>query len=112
MKIKVKVAGKAAILSVEGRMDAESCGEFEAACHKALAGGAVNIVADLKSLTYISSAGIGLFAKLARHLKDCQGEMVLASPHGLVRAVFELTRVITIFRVFDSADAALAGLSQ
>ena len=110
MKIKVTAAGKAAVVSVEGRMDAESCGEFEAACHKALARGAVIIVADLKSLTYVSSAGIGMFAKVARHLKDSGGEMALASPHGLVRDVFELTRVITIFRVFDSAEAALASL--
>jgi anti-anti-sigma factor len=92
-------------------MDAESSGEFEAACSKALAGGAVNIVADLKSLTYISSAGIGVFAKMARHLKDSGGELALASLHGLVRDVFELTRVITIFRVFDSTEAALASLT-
>jgi len=51
-----------------------------------------------------------MFAKVARHLKDSGGEMALASPHGLVRDVFELTRVITIFRVFDSAEAALASL--
>jgi anti-anti-sigma factor len=111
MKIKVTAAGNAVILRVEGRMDAESCGAFDAACLKAFEGGKRLIVADLESLTYISSAGIGIFAKISRHLKDSGGEILLASVHGLVRDVLELTRVITIFRVFDSVEEALAGLN-
>jgi anti-sigma B factor antagonist len=111
MKIKITAAGKAAIVRVEGRMDAESCGEFDIACGKALSDGAVIIVADLDSLTYISSAGIGVFARMARDLQDTGGEIVLVSVHGLVRDVFVLTQVITLFRVFDSPEAALAGLT-
>ncbi len=91
-------------------MDEASCGAFDAACSKAVANGALNLVADLSALTYISSAGIGSFVKAAKMVRQAHGEMVLTGLYGLVKDVFELTHVVTIFQVFESPELALAGV--
>ena len=109
MTIQVRAVGKAVIMRVEGRMDEASCEAFDAACSQAVADGAVNLVADLSALTYISSAGIGTFVKVAKMVKQAHGEIVLAGLYGLVKDVFELTHVVTIFQVFESPELALAG---
>ena len=41
MTIKTTLVGQAAILRMEGRMDAESHEDFDEACSKVIAGGAV-----------------------------------------------------------------------
>ena len=103
MTIQVAAAGNAVIMRVEGRMDAESGEAFSARCDQALADGAVNIVADLSALTYISSAGIGHFVRVAKMLRQAGGEIVLTGLHGLVGDVFELTHIVSVFRIFRVA---------
>ena len=112
MNIKITQVGPSAVMRVEGRMDAASQASFDETCVRTVADGAVNVVADLTGLTYISSAGIGSFLKMAKNLEPKNGEVVLAGLSGLVRDVFELTRIITIFRVFNSTEEALAALAS
>ena len=102
--------GNAVVMNVGGRLDEASCRAFEEAWTHALTNGAVHLIADLSTLTYISSAGIGSFARAARQVHQRRGEIALTGLHGLVKDVFELTQIVTIFRVFESPELALASL--
>ena len=46
---------------------------FEQACHQMLSLGAIYLVADLSALTYISSAGIGSFVRVAARARQSGG---------------------------------------
>lgn len=96
-----------AIVRVIGRIDAANASEFEQACQASLQDGATSLLADLGALEYVSSMGLRSFLILAKTLQAGGGVMMLCSMKGLVKDVFDMTRLTSLFPIFDSAEAAL-----
>ena len=101
---------KAVLLTVTGRMDAENSREFEQACDRWIAGGKKHLIADLKGLQYVSSMGLRSFLAVAQKLQAASGSLILIGLHGLPRQVFEMTRLIGLFPVFETSEEAIATL--
>jgi len=110
MKIEAIQLDKAVLLRVNGRMDAESAHEFEEACQHWMSHGARHLIAELDGLQYISSMGLRSFLAVAQKMKAASGSLVLCGLTGLPRQVFEMTRLIGVLSVYDSASEAIAGL--
>ena len=110
MNIETSDLEKAILLKVSGRMDAENAHEFEQACEPWIARGAKHLIADLDGLQYVSSMGLRSFLAVAQKLQSSSGSLILCRLNGLPRQVFELTRLIGLFPIFDSAQEALATL--
>lgn len=103
---RVPIGGKV-MLRVAGRMDADNAGQFEAACDACISEGFTRLVVDLGDLAYISSMGLRCFVSVAKKLKDKGGELRVCRLTGLVRQVFEITRLTQVFPLHDSVEAAL-----
>jgi len=101
---------KAIVLKVTGRMDAENAHEFEEACDRWIAQGARNLIAELDGLQYVSSMGLRSFLAVAQKLQSKSGSLILAGLTGLPRQVFEMTRLIGVFPVYESTQQAIAKL--
>jgi anti-anti-sigma factor len=101
---------KAVLLKVSGRMDAENAHEFEQACQPWITRGSKHLIADLDGLQYVSSMGLRSFLSVAQKLQAASGSLILGHLNGLPRQVFELTRLIGLFPVFDTTEQALATL--
>ncbi len=112
MTIEKITRGNAGVVTLAGRMDADSSEAFESACTELTAGqgGAKHVVADLTALTYASSMGIPAFIAVAKARQQAGGELVLVGLAWFVRQVFDLTRITALFRTFDSVEAAVAAL--
>jgi len=110
MQIEPTQLDKAVLLKVTGRMDAESAPEFEQACEQCIAQGARHLIAELSGLQYVSSMGLRCFLSVAQKLKSSSGSLSLCGLHGLPRQVFEMTRLIGLFPVFETAQEAVASL--
>jgi anti-anti-sigma factor len=110
MEIEAIQLDKAVLLRVNGRMDAESAHEFEEACQHWMSQGARHLIAELDGLQYISSMGLRSFLAVAQKMKAVSGSLVLCGLTGLPRQVFEMTRLIGVLPVYDSASEAIAGL--
>jgi anti-anti-sigma regulatory factor len=54
--------------------------------------------------------GLRSFLAVAQKLQAMSGSLILVGLHGLPRQVFEMTKLIGLFRVYDSAQQAIAGL--
>jgi anti-sigma B factor antagonist len=91
-------------------MDAENAHEFEQACEQWIVRGSKHLIADLEGLQYVSSMGLRSFLAVAQKLQASSGSLILCRLNGLPRQVFELTRLIGLFPVFDSEQQALATL--
>jgi anti-anti-sigma factor len=111
MNIESSHVGKAVVVKLIGRMDADSNKEFEAACQRLVQDGSVFLVVDLAELKYINSAGLGSFLRNARRAQDKGGVLLLCGLNGVVKEVFEITRLISVFTVFDSSEAACQSLA-
>jgi len=110
MNIEPTELEKAVLLKVTGRMDAENAHEFEQACQGWIAHGAKHLIADLDGLQYVSSMGLRCFLSVAQKLLASSGALILCGLHGLPRQVFEMTRLIGLFPVFETTQQAISTL--
>jgi anti-anti-sigma factor len=110
MNIEPTELEKAVLLKVSGRMDAENAHEFEQACDRWISQGTRHLIAELDELQYVSSMGLRSFLAVAQKLQSMSGSLILVGLQGLPRQVFEMTRLIGVFPVYESAQQAIAKL--
>ena len=104
-----QIGGKV-VLHLAGRMDAESAAHFEGQCNSCISEGITSLVVDLGDLSYVSSMGLRCFLSVAQKLQATSGSLMLCGLHGLPRQVFEMTRLIGLFPVFETAQQAISTL--
>ena len=105
---RTQVDGKI-VLHVAGRMDAESAVLFERQCESCIAEGVTSLVIDLAELKYVSSMGLRSFVMIGQKLRDKGGDFRICCVTGLVRQVFEITRLNRVLPLHDSLESALVG---
>ncbi len=64
------------------------------------------IVLDLAGVDYIDSAGLGTLVAGAASVRRAGGELKLANLTYRVRDLMQITRLSTLFEVYDSLDKA------
>lgn len=100
--------GNHIVLRVSGRMDAQNGLQFEQNCQSCISDGITKLVIDLDDLVYISSMGLGCLVAVAKTLQEKGGALRICRLNGLVKQVFEITRLDRIFRLHESVESALA----
>ncbi|HYL36027.1 MAG TPA: STAS domain-containing protein [Bryobacteraceae bacterium] len=110
MNIEPTQLEKAVVLKVTGRMDAENAHEFEQACDHWISQGVRHLIAELDGLQYVSSMGLRSFLSVGQKLQSKSGSLMLCGLQGLPRQVFEMTRLIGVFPVYESTQQAIARL--
>ena len=88
-------------------MDVDSATHFEPECDACIADGFTTLIVDFSNLAYISSMGLRSVVTIAKKLKDKNGELRICGLTGLVRQVFEITRLVQLFPMYDSVESAL-----
>ena len=99
--------GEQVVLRVSGRMDGENSPLFEGQCEACIAEGIKSLVVDLGDLRYVSSLGLRSFVSIGQKLKEKGGELRICRMNGLVRQVFEITRLSQLFPLFDTVESAV-----
>jgi anti-anti-sigma factor len=95
------------IVSVKGRMDAVTTPEIDGKLTGLIDSGERRLVVDLHGLDYISSAGLRSFLATAKRLKTLQGDIAFVNLEGHVNEVFKISGFFSLFKVYDSLEAAL-----
>ena len=106
MNIQTKKEKNAVLVSVSGRMDAVTAPEFEKNLSDLIAKGETAFLVNLGELEYISSAGLRSILATAKKLKEKQGKILFAGLRGPVEEVFKFSGFHSIFKIFDSEEAA------
>lgn len=107
MEIRATQEGNGTVISLKGSLTAVTALEFEACYMDRISKGENNFLIEFTDLDYISSAGLGSILTLCKKLKGTQGKVCLVGLHGTVKQVFEVSGVLSFFKVFASAEAAL-----
>lgn len=105
---RTEVDGKV-VLHVTGRMDAENAVLFERECESCIAEGVSSLVIDLADLKYVSSMGLRSFVVVGQKLREKGGDFRICRLTGLVKQVFEITRLNQVLPLHDSLESALVG---
>ncbi len=90
------------IVGIKGRLNAVTASDLEQSLNQTIEEGSLQIVLDLASLEYISSAGLRIFLVIAKRLKTLKGELCLAGLEGNIKEVIEISGFPAIMPCYDS----------
>ena len=72
-----------------------------------IAGGDRKILLNLGALTYIDTSGLGTLISAFGEMNNQKGQLKLLSLTKRVHAVMQITKLLTVFDVFDSEEEAI-----
>jgi len=107
MQITKRVVGRDIILSLSGKFVFESRKVFPQAFREAKKNCPKKIVLNLEGLTYLDSAGLGLFAISFEQARLDNIAMCLVNPVGVVKQILGLTQLSRIMHVHETEEEAL-----
>lgn len=108
MQITRSDIGEAAILRIEGWLDATTSKTFETEIHTVVSPETKRIVLDFRSVAYISSAGLRVVLALAKQLRGMQGGFAIFGAETAIQRVFELSGFSRIIPMLASEAEAVA----
>lgn len=107
-----KQSGEHVILGLNGFLDAHTAPQFEKAIQQEIEAGNVRLIADCTQLTYISSAGLGVFMSFIEDIRGAGGDLKICCLVPKVAQVFEILGFDSIFDMTPTLDAAAQSFSN
>ena len=95
----------------ENRIDAACAIQFKDEMRHLTDTGPGRVVLDLGSVDFLDSSGLGAVVSALKAVRHGQ-RLELASLNPSVERVFHLTRMDSIFRIYDTAETAVEGESD
>ena len=113
MSVKERFEGDIAVVGVSGNLMG---GPETAAVHdkvrEVVGKGYKKLVIDLSGVKWINSSGLGALMGSMTTMKNAQGEMKLANVSERILSLFMITKLVTIFETYDSADKAIGSFMK
>jgi anti-sigma B factor antagonist len=107
MNINVSNQSSATLIEVTGRIDSNNANLLGEALTDAISEGNTQLVLDLASLDYMSSAGLREIVSAYKKVQG-KGDLRLVQPSQRVAEVLEMAGLDSIFQIFPSQGAAIA----
>jgi anti-sigma B factor antagonist len=96
-----------AVVALDGQVDAHTAPRFEEAVQAEIDAGHRRIVVDCEKLTYISSAGLGVFMSFVEEIREQGGDIKICSVIPKVQATFEILGFQDIFDIAVDVPSAV-----
>lgn len=107
IEINVSNQEQVTLVEVSGRVDSMNANQFGTALSEQIDDGKTQLVLDLSSVEYMSSAGLREIVTSLKKAKRAQGDLRLAQPSDRVREVLEMAGLDSIFRIYQSQGEAV-----
>jgi anti-sigma B factor antagonist len=99
--------GDISILSVNGFLDAHTAPRFEKSMQEEVDAGRFRMIVDCARLTYISSAGLGVFMSFVEDVREKGGDIKICGLTDVVYQVFDILGFPALFDVVPDRQAAI-----
>ena len=99
MEVKIEKDSDPIKVSLIGRLDTNTSGQFETALNDLFDKGYYNILIDLKDLEYVSSSGLRVFLGAQKKVSAEEGNMVIKNVNSTIMEVFEITGSLDVLTV-------------
>ena len=101
------------VLDIQGVIKlGESAREFSSYLEKVLNDETGPVMINFESINYMDSTGLGELIGYLQKFEDRQRKMALVKPSHRIMALLKITKLDTVFKIFDSRDAAIEYLSE
>ena len=95
-------------LTIDGELDASSCEVLDESIQQVVSNKETRILVDCKQLSYISSAGLGVFMSYIQDFSKDDIRMVLFNLNAEVREVFRILGLDNLIKIVASKEEAKA----
>lgn len=95
------------LLSLKGTIETTNASSLEEAIERIIEDKCYRIVVDLSGVTYISSAGWGIFISEIKQVRRSAGDIKLAAMTAPVREVFDLLEFNNILKPYAGKEEAV-----
>ncbi len=106
--VNTRPVDRAQVLALVGYLDAHTAGDLEQAIQSQMDADQINLVVNFRDLTYISSAGLGVFMAFIEEIRDRGGDIKLAAMSAKVYNVFDLLGFPLLYEIYDDEAEALS----
>lgn len=103
--------GAVHILRLTGYLDASTSHILDEALQNILSSSDTHTLIDCEHLTYISSAGLGMFMKHIDAIRNAGGDIIFCSMQKPVFNVFDLLGFPILYKIFNEQSEALSHYS-
>jgi anti-sigma B factor antagonist len=105
-----RIGSEKAVIAVAGETDASVVAQLKEALLEGTSAGASTIIVDLRQVTSMDSAALGVLLVGAKRARRRNGCLDLVCTDQTVRGILETTGLDRIFGIYRSLDDALAVL--
>ena len=99
--------GGVSILQIKGYLDAHTAPELENAFQQLVDEKKYNILVNFEELSYISSAGLGVFMGFIEDIRKNDGDIKLTNMKPKIFRVFDLLGFPTLYDILDEEEQAI-----
>ncbi len=107
-KIAQREQDSVSVLELKGYLDAHTASKLEEALHTLLSNARYNIVVNCRDLSYISSAGLGVFMEFIEDVRKHNGDIKLTNMSPKVYNVFDLLGFPLLYEIFKDEREAVS----
>ena len=112
MDLDVLQSGKTCTIRVKGKLVlGDALDQFDAAIAGAFASEHPFLILNLEGMPIIDSSGMGAIVNALQQSKKLGGETMLVNPSPFAVKTFKMVHILSLFKVFDSEDEAIAASS-
>ncbi len=105
--IKVRNENPVHVLELKGYLDAHTAPKLEETFQDLIKKGHHNIVVNCNDLSYISSAGLGVFMAFVEDVREKQGDIKFSNMSQKVYNVFDLLGFPLLYEIFKQEQEAI-----
>lgn len=96
------------IIGIDGDLDASSCIVLDKSISEAVTKGEKKIIVDCSRLSYISSAGLGVFMSYLQDFENNKISLVLFNLSEKVKSVFQILGLDQLIKIVNTKEEAKA----
>ena len=105
--------GNVTVLDLAGRLVfGEGVAVLRAHINETVDQGRLNIVLNLRDVTYVDSCGIGVLVAKFVSLRRMGGDLRLVNMTSRSQRLMEITKLLGIFRIFESEAEAVSSFTS
>lgn len=108
LKIKETETSGVRVLHLSGSLDGHTAVSLEGRLRTLINDGHAKLVLDLSHLSFIASAGVGLFINFNQQATAADGSVQLVNPSPTVKEVFHILGLGHLFKIHDSVNDGIA----
>jgi anti-sigma B factor antagonist len=107
MELKIQEYKRVAVVTLIGRIDSSSSGDFEASLQALINKGKRNLVLDLSQVEFLSSSGLRVIVNAYKACKEV-GQLCVAQPSERAASSLSIAGIDALFAIYPSREAAIA----